>query len=67
MRWGIDQADAAGRKCYLESTPVALPIYCKYGWRKVDEVLIDLEKFGGPKENVIAVMMREPRALSRVT
>jgi hypothetical protein len=62
LRWVTEQADAAGKKSYLESTPVAYPLYCKYGWVKVDEVVIDLSRFGGQEDIVMAVMIREPRA-----
>jgi hypothetical protein len=64
LRWGIEQADAAGKICYLESTPTAFPVYQKYGWVKVDDVVLDLERFGGPREEVIAIMVRKPKSLS---
>lgn len=38
-------ADERGLPCYLESTPVAFDMYLFHGFRKVDELVIDLAKW----------------------
>jgi len=60
VKWGVEKADAVGRKCYLESTPAAYPLYQRYGWADVDEIVLDLVKFG-EGEHRIKIMMREPK------
>lgn len=57
LQWGVEKADAAGRKCYLEATPAAYGAYRKYGWETVDEIMIDLQDY----QHRIKVMMREPK------
>jgi hypothetical protein len=61
VRWGVEKADAVGRKCYLESTPAAYSLYRKFGWADVDEIVLDLGKYG-KGEHSIKIMMREPKA-----
>lgn len=41
----VDHADERGLPCYLESTPLALPMYRAQGFREVDEAEINLAKW----------------------
>lgn len=59
MKCGTEKADAVGRRCYLESTPVAHVLYRKHGWVDVDEIVLGLEKYG-KKDHRVMIMMREP-------
>ena len=57
IEWGIQQSVADGVTAYLEAGVMGKPIYEKYGFRQVGEVLkIDLEKYGGTGEFLMANM-----------
>jgi hypothetical protein len=64
LKWGLEKADAANAKCYLESTPDAYALYCKYGFHKVDELVTDLRGYGEEDAHVIKIMIREPKSCS---
>lgn len=59
---------------YVDTSPLGLNLYLKYGWRRVDEIRIDLGKYigkgGGEKEEeeeeVSLCMIREPKYHERV-
>lgn len=57
---------------YVDTSPLGLNLYFKYGWRRVDEIRVDLGKYigkvGGEKEEkeedeeeVSLCMIREPK------
>ncbi|KAI4206277.1 MAG: hypothetical protein LQ346_001173 [Caloplaca aetnensis] len=41
----VNWADERGLRCYLESTPLALPMYWGQGFREVDKVEVNLENW----------------------
>ncbi|KAL8907444.1 MAG: hypothetical protein Q9207_001414 [Kuettlingeria erythrocarpa] len=45
LRCLVNYADERGLRCYLESTPVALPMYWSQGFREVDTVEVNLAKW----------------------
>ncbi|KAK4692536.1 hypothetical protein P7C71_g4688, partial [Lecanoromycetidae sp. Uapishka_2] len=57
---GLAHADKDNAKAYLEASPAGVKLYRKYGWREVDEVLTDLEMYGGSGLHSEICMMREP-------
>ena len=62
IRAGLEDADRLGAKAYVEASPDGLPLYLKFGWRIVDEMVLELERFGvsnGGTE-VMPFLMREP-------
>ncbi|KAJ6086292.1 hypothetical protein N7486_010573 [Penicillium sp. IBT 16267x] len=60
LRWGIALADSLQTRIYLEATPEGYPIYLKYGWKRLDEVELDLEKLGSQGKESFILMMRDP-------
>ncbi|KAJ5670962.1 hypothetical protein N7507_000089 [Penicillium longicatenatum] len=60
IRWGTQLADSLQTRIYLEATPEGYPIYLKYGWKRLDEVELDLGKFGGHGKESFILMMRDP-------
>lgn len=46
LRKFMEGIDAEGRRCYLEASPGGYPIYLHFGWKVVDEIKLDLEKYG---------------------
>jgi GNAT superfamily N-acetyltransferase len=65
LQWLTDRADADADGCelYLESTPMAKPVYERLGFVGVDKVVLELEKkAGGPLEekNYIETCMIRP-------
>ena len=47
VKWGCDEADKTGLPAYLEATAAGLPIYLKQGFEKIDEVVIDCDRWAG--------------------
>ncbi|CRG90446.1 hypothetical protein PISL3812_07490 [Talaromyces islandicus] len=54
-----DAAELALDKAYLEATEAGYPLYKKFGWKDVDEVIVDLTKYGGKGSWPTACMSRE--------
>ncbi|KAI9743803.1 MAG: hypothetical protein M1818_002537 [Claussenomyces sp. TS43310] len=54
-------ADAEGRRAYIEATPAGHALYASLGWRDVDEIVVDVTKWGGAEPYVNWVMVREPQ------
>lgn len=70
---GLEVVDKAKMQSYLDTSPLGLNLYLKYGWRRVDEIRVDLGKYigkgGGEKEEeeeVSLCMIREPKDQKRV-
>lgn len=63
LKHGLDLADVEGRKAYIEDTEMGHPVYRKLGFEDVDEIVVDLRKWGGkePGTNVIMVRIRSQR------
>lgn len=60
IKAGLDVADEAMSKVYVFSTPVGLPLYLRHGWKKVDELVVDMGKYGGSGVIVEEHLVREP-------
>ncbi|KAF6237437.1 hypothetical protein HO173_004327 [Letharia columbiana] len=46
LQSGLKKIDAEGAKTWLEATPQGQSLYAKFGWKVVDEIIFDLEKYG---------------------
>lgn len=46
IRYGLDAAERAGAKAFLEATPAAVGVYERYGWKGLDEIVMDLGDYG---------------------
>ena len=60
VRDGLDKVDEVGARAFLEAAPVAVHLYLKHGFRRVDEILIDMSPYGGVGVASYKCMMREP-------
>lgn len=62
---GLEVVDKANSLSYLDSSSLGLNLYLKHGWRAVDEIRVDLGKYGIDKggEEVSMCMIREPKGL----
>ncbi|CAG8305065.1 unnamed protein product [Penicillium salamii] len=60
LKWGIEKADAAKSRIYLEATPEGVPVYLKYGWRHLEEVTMSYVDHGGVGEESFYLMIRDP-------
>ena len=59
LRSGLEKIDAECAKAWLEATPQGQTLYAKFGWKVVDEMVFDLEKYGcGECVERITVMER---------
>lgn len=46
LQSGLEKIDAETAKAWLEATPQGQPLYAKFGWKVVDEIVFDLENYG---------------------
>jgi GNAT superfamily N-acetyltransferase len=58
LKWGKEKADKSGAKTWLTSTPQAVPVYQKNGWKVIDLYEICLEKYGGEGHYIRSWMLR---------
>ena len=66
IRPGLEAADKAGGKTYIEASPAGLGLYMKYGWEPVDELVIDMIPYGGEGIKCHKMLIREPDAPSKL-
>lgn len=60
LKWGTNKADASQSRIYLEGTPEGVPVYLKYGWKILEEVVMDYTPFGSVGQESFFLMMRDP-------
>lgn len=58
IRWGTERADADGATAYLEAAAAAKPLYERYGFGEVGEIVLDLGRWGHEVPVVFAQMKR---------
>ena len=46
LQSGLEKIDAEHAKAWLEATPQGQPLYAKFGWKAVDEIVFNLENYG---------------------
>jgi hypothetical protein len=64
LRGGLAQADAAGLKTFVMSTPAGVGLYEKNGFVSVRKVLQDISKWGGEGPHSSTFLIREPISTS---
>ena len=61
LGWGLEQADKEGLPCYVESSPSALPLCVRRGFKHVGEMRIELGRYkDGYRDYRHVVMIRPP-------
>lgn len=65
MQWGIEKADVANARIYVEATPVGRLLYAKHGFQPIEQFTIDFAPVGGFGSYPLTVMIRERRDHSR--
>lgn len=63
IQQGLNWADDAGAKAFVEASEVGVPLYSRFGFEVVDEVVVDLEGFGGREgeKGVMKLLIRKGR------
>lgn len=61
LKWGIEKADSVQIRIYLEATPEGYPLYCKRGFKVIEEISIDYAYWGGTGKQIFHLMIREPQ------
>lgn len=60
LKSGLEIVDTHKARVFLEATPQGRPLYEKFGWKYVDEMIFDLGKYGCSGVQKITCMMRAP-------
>ena len=55
-------ADEHKAPTYIEASPAGLQLYLRHGWKLVDDVVIEMDKFGGRGKASEKCLLREPGA-----
>ena len=67
IKSGLEIVDAVGARAELEATPHGKPVYARYGFREVDEIVFELESYGSEGKQITTCMIREGQMASRQT
>ena len=59
IKSGLEIVDAAGARAELEATPQGKPVYERYGFKEVDEIVFELEDYGSKGTQITTCMMRD--------
>ncbi|KAL8645315.1 MAG: hypothetical protein Q9226_007359 [Calogaya cf. arnoldii] len=62
IREGLAAADRDNTRTYIEASPMGLGLYKKFGWKEVDEIVIDMTPHGGNGMASEKCLMRQPGA-----
>lgn len=57
----LDLADAEGKKAFLGATEEGVKLYSKCGFRQVEDVKVDVTRWGGKEPAMIWPMVRDPK------
>ena len=57
---GLALVDRDGARTYIEASPNGLQLYQRYGWKLIDEILMDMTPYGGNDVASEKLMMRAP-------
>lgn len=60
LKSGLEIVDTHKARVFLEATSQARPLYEKFGWEYVDEMILDLGIYGYSGVQKITCMMRAP-------
>ncbi|KAI8938838.1 hypothetical protein NX059_004701 [Plenodomus lindquistii] len=58
VRWGCERADERGVECYVEASVVGAPLYARFGFQKVREMIVEVERFGRGEDVLLIIMVR---------
>lgn len=61
IQHGLQFADVQRARTYIEANQNGLELYKRFGWKEVDEIVINMEDFGGNGMAIEKTMIREPR------
>lgn len=62
IKTGLDVADEARSELYVCFSSMGLPVYLRHEWKKVDEIVMDMSKYGGSGVVVEEHLVRVPGA-----
>jgi hypothetical protein len=59
IQFGLDHFERElGKKAWVKSTSMATKLYDKLGWRRVEQMKLDLQPYGKEGEKIITFMCR---------
>lgn len=57
---GLANIDRDNARVYLEASTAGYGLYLRHGWKPVDEVAIDISRYGGHGEVTMKLLLRKP-------
>ena len=57
---GLADADRNHARAYIEASPSGYGLYLRHGWEQVDEIVIDVGKYGGRGVATEKLLLRNP-------
>lgn len=64
LQWGLDLADATKLPIYVTTTVGKASIYLELGFKRENDIVLDLARFGGEGEYRMAALVRRPEISS---
>lgn len=61
VQWGVDIADELHIPAYLESSPAGHSLYQKFGFKDIDELVLNPKHTNGITDPSVYFMLRETR------
>lgn len=62
IREGLANADRDNARAYVEASAKGLELYKRFGWKTVDEIVIDMRPHGGGRIETEELLIRQPGA-----
>lgn len=61
MTWVTELADQEGLACWVTGSPMAVPLYKKFGFQVMEEITVDLPGNSDGETYTHTCMLREPK------
>ncbi|KAI1265912.1 acyl-CoA N-acyltransferase [Xylariaceae sp. FL1019] len=60
ISWGVEEAKKAGLPAFLEASQVGYPLYLRCGFREVDRISVDFNRWGLDEIATTVAMVKDP-------
>ncbi len=62
IKHGLNVVDTVGARAELEATPQGKPVYERYGFREIDQIVLQLKDYDHEGTQITTCMIRDVQA-----